>query len=243
MVVTFSEKLFLNMSKRVIVTGASRGIGFELSKCLADEGHQVLGTARTESSLKELEEYNPDCITVLPADLTEKRSIDELAEEAKVRFGSIDILVNNAGALVNKPFEELEKKEWEHLLDINLLAPVQLIKALLPHFSEQSHIVNISSMGGYQGSSKFPGLSAYSVAKGGLSILGECLAEEFSGRGIRANTLCLGAVQTEMLDEAFPGFEAPVDASDMGKYIARFALEGSRFYNGQVLPVTLGDPG
>ena len=243
MLVTFSEKFTLIMSKTAIVTGASRGIGYELSKSLADRGHRVLGLARTLDSLQQLKAYDPDAISILDLDLTDEGSVDKLKSEAEKRYGTIDILVNNAGALLNKPFEELTRQDWHHLLNINLVAPAQLIKALLPLFSDEAHIVNISSMGGYQGSSKFPGLSAYSVAKGGLSILGECLAAEFAERGIRVNTLCLGAVQTEMLEEAFPGFEAPVNAADMGGYIAKFALEGSRFYNGQILPVTLGDPG
>lgn len=243
MVVTFSEKFNQIMSKTAIVTGASRGIGYELSKALAEEGHHVLAVARSAGSLEKLQAHEPKHIDIMPLDLTNADSIGKLKKEAENLCGKVDILVNNAGALVNKPFEDLNRKDWQHLLEVNLMAPVELVKSLLPLFSGDAHIVNISSMGGYQGSSKFPGLSAYSVAKGGLSILGECLAAEFTDRGIRVNTLCLGAVQTEMFEEAFPGFEAPVDSSEMGTYVAQFALEGSRFYNGQILPVTLGDPG
>jgi NAD(P)-dependent dehydrogenase (short-subunit alcohol dehydrogenase family) len=109
-------------------------------------------------------------------------------------------------------------------------------------FNNPSHIVNISSMGGFQGSAKFPGLSAYSVSKGALSILTEALSTEFASKDIRVNALCLGAVQTEMFEEAFPGFKAPLSAEEMGHYIADFALTAHRFYNGKILPVSLEDP-
>ncbi len=231
------------MTKTALVTGASRGIGFELSGALAEKGHEVLAVARSEDSLRRLQGEHPGSITAMPADLTDADSLEQLVQAIAGRKGSLDILVNNAGSLVNKPFEELDRGDWQSIMDINLLAPVHLTRMLLPHFSEEAHIVNISSMGGYQGSSKFPGLSAYSTSKGALSILGECLAGELAGRNIRVNTLCLGAVQTEMFEEAFPGFEAPVKAGEMGEYIANFALEGARYYNGQTLPVTLGDPG
>ncbi len=231
------------MAKTIIITGASRGIGKETAISLAEKDHRLIAVARTEKSLELLQQQYPENIHPFAADLTDPEQLSQLADFASATLGSVDILINNAGALVNKPFAELEMDDWQHMLDVNLLANVALTKALLPHFNDDAHIVNISSMGGFQGSAKFPGLSAYSVAKGAVSILSECLAVELSDYSISVNALCLGAVQTEMLDEAFPGFEAPVSAGQMGKYIAAFALEGSAFYNGKVLPVALNDPG
>lgn len=230
------------MAKTAIVTGASRGIGYEISSALAEEGHQVWAVARSKEPLEILQREYPGHIRALPTDLKSGKELDRLIKEISKDGQSVNILVNNAGALINKPFNELDKEDWQHMLDINLIAAVDLVKRLLPHFTEESHIVNISSMGGFQGSVKFPGLAAYSVAKGALSILSECLAIELRERKIYSNALCLGAVQTEMLEQAFPGFEAPVNAEDMGAYIADFALEGSNFYNGQVLPVALSNP-
>ena len=106
----------------------------------------------------------------------------------------------------------------------------------------KAHVVIIGSMGGLQGSKKFPGLSAYSAAKGALAILTECLAEEWKQVGISVNCLCLGAVNTEMLDEAFPGYKAPVNAADMARFIGDFALSAHDFMNGRILPVALSDP-
>lgn len=230
------------MSKTALVTGASRGIGYEISVALAQQNHQVLAVARSADLLKQLEQKYPDRISIMPTDLTCSAERSDLAGTIAKRTSGIDILINNAGALINKPFIKLTMKDWQHMLDVNLLAAVGLIRQLIPYLSKKSHIVNISSMGGYQESGKFPGLSAYSVAKGALSILSECLAVELSEQDIRVNALCLGAVQTEMLQQAFPGFEAPVSAKEMGTYIAHFALHGSRFYNGQILPVTLSNP-
>lgn len=230
------------MSKTAIVTGASRGIGYEICKQLAAKGHQVIAVARSVSPLKELENHAPDFITAVPTDLTETDDVQQLAKHIKENQAGVDILINNAGALINKPFTELTLEDWRSQLESNLISAVHVTKSLLPQFQEGAHIVNISSMGGFQGSAKFPGLTAYSVAKGALSILTECLAAELGDMDIKSNALCLGAVQTEMLEQAFPGIEAPIEADKMGSYITDFALNGSTYYNGKILPVALNDP-
>ncbi len=230
------------MSKVAIITGASRGIGYEVSQILADQDIQVFAVARSKNLLKKLEQTNPEYITALPTDLTNKKSVDQLVQTIDRPPGGIDILVNNAGALINKSFRELTLDDWRSQIESNLISAVHITQRLLPHFNKGAHIVNISSMGGFQGSAKFPGLAAYSVSKGALSILTECLAVELSDRNISANALCLGAVQTDMLEEAFPGMEAPVSANEIGHYIADFAQNGSTFYNGKILPVALEDP-
>lgn len=230
------------MSDIAIITGASRGIGSKTAAVLAERGHQVIALARSEKQLKLLESRFPSNIRAYPIDLTKETEIKKFTFLFRDKYEKADILINNAGSLINEPFEDLTKDDWHKMLDTNLLTNVLLTKSLLPYFSYRAHIVNISSMGGFQGSSKFPGLSAYSVAKGAVSILSECLAVELADRNIKVNALCLGAVQTEMLAKAFPGFKAPVTAGQMGEYIADFALNGSAFYNGQILPVTLADP-
>jgi NAD(P)-dependent dehydrogenase (short-subunit alcohol dehydrogenase family) len=97
-------------------------------------------------------------------------------------------------------------------------------------------------MGGIQGSSKFPGLAAYSSSKGAVITLSELLAEEYKEQKISFNVLALGAVQTEMLAEAFPGYVAPLQPLDMAKYIADFSLKGHQFYNGKALQVSASTP-
>ena len=227
--------------KTIIVTGASKGIGLEVCRSLAKQGHIVYALARSTEQLVELSKEYPNHIISYSCDLTESAQIELFIES--LGDTSIDALINNAGGLVNKPFLDLEISDWEHMLEINLLAVVRMVKALHPFMLPDSHIVNIGSMGGFQGSSKFPGLSAYSAAKGSLTILSECLATEFSDQRISVNCLCLGAVQTQMLEEAFPGYQAPLQADEMGGFISDFTLNGHRFFNGKSLPVALHNPG
>ena len=150
--------------------------------------------------------------------------------------------INNAGMLINKPFAETTYADFEAVYRVNVFGAAQLIRHLLPLLTTDSHILNISSMGGVNGTAKFPGLAAYSSSKGALGILTELLAEEFKDNGPRCNALALGAVQTEMLAEAFPDYKAPVSAAQMATYIADFSLNGHHLYNGKVLPISQSTP-
>lgn len=144
--------------------------------------------------------------------------------------------------MVNKPFSELSLEDFKQSYDVNVFGVFSLTQAVLPFFKKSSHVVNISSMGGVQGSAKFPGLAAYSSSKGALITLTELLAEEFKQTGPSFNVLALGAVQTEMLEEAFPGYKAPLTATQMAQYIIDFSLTGNTFYNGKVLEVSSSTP-
>ena len=231
------------MTKIIIVTGASRGIGYQTALNLADTGHKVIATARTESKLKELASKTENG-TIIPvaADLTVSEHIQKISEIAK-DLGGIDGLINNAGLVHKESFSDTSIDDYMQLMDVNVYGTVRLIQAIKPYMNNGSHILNISSMSGFQGSLKFPGLSAYGAAKAAVIGLSEVLSAEFSEDNISVNCLAIGAVQTEMLAEAFPGFEAPVSAKQMGNYIADFIIRGHQFYNGKVLPVALNDPG
>jgi len=231
----------------IIVTGASRGIGYEIVRYFAKENkHNIIAIARNGELLQKLAS---DCKSDFGCDITPctqdvcDRSFAQL-KGALQSWDRVDILINNAGFLLNKPFEALSSEDWIKTLDINLLSIVDLVKYLMPLLSQSdvAHIVNIGSMGGFQGSSKFPGLAAYSVSKGALAILSECLAAELKDQGIRSNCLCLGAVNTEMLAKAFPGYTAPLESYEMAAFIADFSLKAFKFMNGQVVPVALSNP-
>ncbi len=137
---------------------------------------------------------------------------------------------------------QISQLDFAEMLQNNLLGHVKMIQNIVPLMPPKSHIVNIGSMGGFQGSDKFPGLTAYSASKGALHILTECLAREFSDREISVNCLALGSAQTEMLEKAFPDYLSPVMAFEMGKYIADFSLTGHKFFNGKILPVAHSTP-
>ena len=230
-------------SKHIIITGASKGIGFETAKYLCSQNISVTVIARSEKLLNKLKQAYPGLIYPLVLDITLSSAASDIIDHLNKNNLRVDGLIHNAGLLINKKFLELSDDDWNRQINLNLLAPARLTRDLIPHFNNGSHILCISSMGGYQGSSKFPGLTAYSASKGAISIMSECLAAELSDQNISSNCLCLGAVQTEMLEQAFPGISAPVTAGEMGHYVGDFVLNGHRYFNGQVLPVTVGNPG
>jgi 3-oxoacyl-[acyl-carrier protein] reductase len=233
----------------VVVTGASRGIGYQIVQSLAKAGVlKIIGISRNYKQLCQLKELCSQLSMTefipLAYDFQQITAAEpQLAGMIKQHFNHIDILINNAGTIVNKPFENITFDEISRVFDVNYVGPALLIKYLLPLLrAGQAHIVNITSMGGYQGSMKFKGLSHYSASKAALAVLTECLAEEYNTEGLVFNALALGAVQTEMLAEAFPNFKAPVTAEQMGEFIANFAMNGKTFFNGKVLPVSLSTP-
>lgn len=233
----------------IIITGASSGIGFETVLDLtANKENNVIALARSADKLRRLHEIakdlNFDGGQLFPAqfDIVYDDYQNSLIPFIKSKFDKVDILINNAGALINKPFLETSTEEFASMLQSNVLGHANMIKHIVPLMTEGGHIVNIGSMGGVQGSAKFPGLSAYSASKGALAILTEVLAEELKGKNISVNCLALGSSQTEMFEEAFPDAQAGTLAFEMGRYVAEFAQTGSKYYNGKVLPVANTTP-
>lgn len=232
----------------IVITGASSGVGFEaVLELILNSNNKVVAIARTANKLKTLFDIakglNPDCtLYSTQFDIVHDDYEGGLVPFLKQRLGTVDILINNAGALINKPFMELDQIDFAEMLQSNLLGHIKMIQNLVPLMNENSHIVNIGSMGGYQGSAKFSGLSAYSASKGALHVMTECLASELAEQKINVNCLALGSAQTEMLEKAFPDFQSPVAAFEMGKYIAQFALTGHKFFNGKIIPVAHSTP-
>lgn len=225
-------------NKNIIVTGTSRGIGYELALKFANEGHNVLALSRRTSKVL-IEHKNITCLSV---DLGLDSAIDEVESFIRNTFKKVDVLIHNAGALLHKPFEQITSTEFENIYKVNVFAVASLTRICIPHLQKGSHVVTISSMGGIQGSIKFAGLAAYSSSKGAVITLSELLAEEYKEQGISFNVLALGSVNTEMLQEAFPGYEAPLSALEMANYIHDFALTGNKYYNGKVLQVSSTTP-
>ena len=222
--------------KNIWITGASRGIGYSTAQLFLEMGHRVIILTRNTQAVEGLSALYPETLYICTTDLLalEKSEYPDLP---------VDILINNAGALVNRPFSDITKEDLLKVYGTNVFGPIQLIQNLMPKFSSDAHIVNISSVGGVTGSVKFPGLSAYSSSKGAMTILTECLQAEFGdSTSWSFNCLALGAVQTEMLEEAFPGYVAPIDAAAMAAYICGFALNSHRVMRGRVVEVAMSTP-
>jgi NAD(P)-dependent dehydrogenase (short-subunit alcohol dehydrogenase family) len=229
------------MSKKtIVIVGASRGIGKALVEFFAESAdNQVIALSRDLEKMEDnFQGYSN--VVAFPFDL-----LHNVQSEAKTIFegiGSIDILINNAGKLVNKPFPEITHGDLTDCYQVNVIGVMETVQAAVPQMLGGGHIVNISSMGGFQGSAKFAGLSAYSTSKAALCSFTELFAEEYKESKIKMNCLCLGAAQTEMLEEAFPGYKAPVSAEKMAEFIANFALTGDQWINGKIIPVSLSTP-
>lgn len=230
------------MKKNIVISGASRGIGRELVKVHLQNGNNVLAISRNQEKLKELKQYeNNSNFDYLTLDLSEFEQLDGIVEAVK-NYNNIDVLYNNAGFLVNKPFSEITEKDIDYSIAVNYKAPFRLIQLLLSKMNQDSHIVNVTTMGAVQGSVKFPGLAAYSSSKAGIVTLTELLAEEFNDHQPKINCVALGAVQTEMLEEAFPGYQAPLTATEMATYLYEFGLKGHHFQNGKTLQLSVSTP-
>jgi NAD(P)-dependent dehydrogenase (short-subunit alcohol dehydrogenase family) len=229
--------------RNIIINGGTRGIGLEVVKYLAKNmDNKIVVTGRNEQSLSALVSQH-DNVKSFALDMSSFESeCKDFINMISKHFKEVNILINLAGFLTAKGFTETSTMEARLTMETNFFGPALLIKSLKPLMPKGSHIVNISSMGGFQGSVKFRGLSYYSASKAAMSCLTECLANEFSESGISVNCLALGAVQTEMLSEAFPGYKAPVEANEMAEFISEFALTGNKFFNGKILPVAVGTP-
>ena len=224
--------------KNIIITGTSRGIGFELALQFAKAGHQVLAISRNIPQTL-LSNENICCLSV---DLSNESELNKVNEFLSKSWKQVDAVIHNAGSLMLKPFSETTQEDFENIYKVNVFGVANLTRICLPYLQKGSHVVTISSMGGIQGSLKFAGLSAYSSSKGAVITLSELLAEEYKDHGISFNVLALGSVQTEMLEEAFPGYQAPISASEMANYIYDFTLTGNKYFNGKVLQVSSTNP-
>lgn len=229
----------MSKSKNIIITGTSRGIGFELVHLFANQGHNVLALSRNAKPVSNL---HFDNITSFSFDLCEEDDYKKVTQFIENEWKHVDILINNAGLLLNKSFAETSFKDFSKVYETNVFGVSEMTRVVLPFMKNDGHVVTISSMGGIQGSMKFPGLAAYSSSKGAVITLSELLAEEYKETGPQFNVLALGAVQTEMLKEAFPEYQAPTTAKEMAEYIQEFSLNGNKYYNGKVLQVSNSTP-
>lgn len=230
----------------ILITGASRGIGFDTSIELVKQGHHVLAIARNEEKLENLKKlaqnFEPNLLQTLAFDLTNTH-FEPILEEIE-NWGHLDILIHNAGTLINKNFEQNQVSDWQTTFELNFFSVLALTQKLLPFLKkgQDAHILNIGSMAGFQGSSKFGGLAVYGASKAALAGFTEGLAQELKNDKIAVNCLALGAVQTQMLAEAFPNYQTDMSSQKMAQFIAYFSTNGQHFFNGKILPVSTSTP-
>lgn len=229
--------------KNIIITGGSRGIGRALALKYLAEGHNVFVISRSEDKLKEIAKISNDVqFRYAPLDLATIEDYENIHDYI-YDWEKVDILFNNAGLLIKKPFAEMTSNDYLESWKVNFLAPTMLTQSLLPKMNANSHIVNITTMGAVQGSVKFPELTAYGSSKGALVTLTEVLAQEFSEMDApKVNCIALGAVQTEMLEKAFPGYQAPLQPEEMAEYLYDFGLNGHKFMNGKIVQCSVSTP-
>jgi len=230
----------------ILISGAGSGLGFEtVRKLLTYADTRILALSRTAENLQRLLEAEPEAVAggrlqILAFDIIKSNYISSLAPVLAEFMPQPDILINNAGGLINKPFIDTNTDDFRQMMEVNFYGHLEMTHFILPYLNPQlAHIVNIGSMGAFQGSAKFKGLAAYSASKAALMNFTECLATELNDQNIKVNGLALGSAQTDMLRKAFPGYEAPLSAAEMAAFIADFALTGHRFFNGKIIPVAL----
>ena len=237
----------------IVITGASKGVGYFTALNLAkNKEHKIFALSRDAVGLKKLSESaDSGNIIAISCDLTDEKSINESVQKISENVSSIEVLINNAGLLIKKPFLELTSADWQAVYNVNVFGVVNITRAILPLLLEgsiskktnvRSHIVNISSMGGVQGSVKFSGLSAYSSSKSALIGISECLSEEYKAEGVCVNSIALGSVETEMFQKAFPDMKASAEVEEISAWLADFAMNGFKFFNGKLIPVSNSTP-
>jgi short-subunit dehydrogenase len=222
--------------KTIVVTGTSSGIGNEICIQAAKLNYKVISISRNIEPLKGINGIDSYIV-----DITDKKSIKNFIDDLRNRDLKIDILINNAGQLSNELFGETSYESFKQTFDVNVFGLAEITRSLIPFINKSGHVINISSIGGVNGSKKFPGLSVYSSSKAAVIALTEVLAEEYS-EGPSFNVLALGAVQTKMLKEAFPDYEAQTNPGEMAKYIIDFAINGNNLFNGKLISVSNSNP-
>src|SRR5687768_9096343 len=185
----------------VVITGAGKGIGYELTKSfLSDTTFFVVAISRNTSQLESLSNSR---LSIIKGDLL--KDYTSIITSIKQRTKNITHLINNAAQVHNGLIEQTSDEDLNEVMQINFHVPYKLVRDLSDLFVSGSHIVNISSMSGFQGSKKFKGLSLYSSSKAALASLAECVAEEWAHRKVFCNCLALGSVDTDMIRISIPG--------------------------------------
>ena len=181
----------------VLVTGASRGIGREIAKNLAQKGNIVIANYnKSEEQALTLQEESKN-IEIYKADVSKREEVKQMVEYILKKYGKIDVLVNNAGISENKLFIDVTDEEWQKIINTNLYSAFCVTQEVLPNMIHNKFgcIINISSIWGMVGASCE---TIYSIAKAGIDAMTKSLAKELGPSNIRVNSIAPGIIDTDM---------------------------------------------
>jgi len=203
------------MKELIVITGASSGIGEATAKRFSDAGHPLLLIARRVEKLEALNLPNSICAKI---DVTNFEEVKKAIKSAEEKYGKTGCLVNNAGAMLLGSIDTQDISEWQRMFDLNVLAVLNCMQAVLPNMKEEKTgtIINISSIAGKK---TFPAHAAYCGTKFAVHGLSENVREEVASFDVRVITIAPGAVETELLshttdEEIIKGYEEWKEAMD-----------------------------
>jgi 3-oxoacyl-[acyl-carrier protein] reductase len=227
----------------IIVAGAGRGIGFSVVKDLLHKYPDkfVVAVSRNINKLNTLAVQFKN-LKIIQADLSVLSDEDKKDLINSVKNKNLKSIIFTAGILDKVKFGEACKKDFEKIYTNNVWSFIDLVQFLMPEINQSTHIISIGSMGGFTGTLKFPEMFLYSSSKAALSSVTECIAVEISEKKASANCLVLGAVDTEMMNTAFPGYKTDISPDSISDFIIDFAMNRKNLFNGKVIPVAATIP-
>jgi len=186
--------------KKVLVTGASGGIGKAIAIELSSNGADLCLTGRNKSELESLQKVIGGNCEIIISDLSKSEGIDELANSAQEKMGQIDILINNAGITRDNLFMRMSEEDWNEVINVNLNSIFKLTKHLIKGMIKRRYgrIINITSVIGVAGGA---GQSNYSASKAGIIAMSKSLAQEVGSRSVTVNSIAPGFIETNMTAE------------------------------------------
>lgn len=241
------------MSKVVLITGASRGIGKQIALTMAKEGYDIVLNCRNENEevlevKSQIEGLGANCL-IVQGDVANQSDCERFVKEAIEKFGKIDVLVNNAGITKDMLLARMKEEDFKQVIDVNLMGTFHVTKQVVPYMmkARNGRIINISSVVGISGNA---GQSNYAASKAGIIGFTKSLAKELAARNILVNAVAPGFIQTDMtgvLKEEIKEEIAKMiplkkmgTAQDVANVVKFLASDDSSYITGQVLQVDGG---